>query len=167
MKPGVHCSKTPGFNEALSNAYLKSEGLYSLRDVWIQLHYPEWNTLCEAACRVLWGLLKTSGYPISSEFNHLRLPYPCYLLIQFALVCRQREISCFTVSCWAFFHRINEIPMPAPGYQCSRGVSWKKTKCLFVSNENSRSLSVQWELSPSTIACWDNLFAIVLYSSAS
>jgi RNA-directed DNA polymerase len=34
-------AKTPGINQALSNAYLKSEGLYSLRDGWIKLHYPE------------------------------------------------------------------------------------------------------------------------------
>jgi RNA-directed DNA polymerase len=34
-------SKTPGINQALSDAYLKSEGLFSLRDGWIRLHYPE------------------------------------------------------------------------------------------------------------------------------
>nr|WP_232465292.1 reverse transcriptase domain-containing protein [Oleiphilus messinensis] len=34
-------SKTPGINQALSLEYLKSEGLYSLRDGWIKLHYPE------------------------------------------------------------------------------------------------------------------------------
>jgi RNA-directed DNA polymerase len=34
-------SKTPGINQALSDAYLKSEGLYALRDGWIKLHYPE------------------------------------------------------------------------------------------------------------------------------
>lgn len=34
-------SKTPGINQALSNAYLKSQGLYALRDGWIKLHYPE------------------------------------------------------------------------------------------------------------------------------
>ena len=34
-------SKTPGIQQALSNAYLKSEGLVSLRDGWIKLHYPE------------------------------------------------------------------------------------------------------------------------------
>jgi hypothetical protein len=28
-------------NQALSDAYLKSEGLYALRDGWIKLHYPE------------------------------------------------------------------------------------------------------------------------------
>lgn len=32
-------SKTPGIQQALSNAYLKSEGLFSLRDGWIKLHY--------------------------------------------------------------------------------------------------------------------------------
>ncbi len=32
-------SKTPGIQQALSNAYLKSEGLYALRDGWIKLHY--------------------------------------------------------------------------------------------------------------------------------
>ena len=32
-------SKTPGINQALSNAYLKSQGLVSLRDGWIKLHY--------------------------------------------------------------------------------------------------------------------------------
>ena len=32
-------SKTPGINQALSNAYLKSQGLYSLRDGWIKLHH--------------------------------------------------------------------------------------------------------------------------------
>ena len=34
-------AKTPGINQALSLAYLKSEGLYSLRDGWIALHYPK------------------------------------------------------------------------------------------------------------------------------
>lgn len=34
-------SKTPGINQALSNDYLKSEGLYALRDGWIKLHYSE------------------------------------------------------------------------------------------------------------------------------
>lgn len=32
-------SKTPGIQQALSNAYLKSQGLYSLRDGWIKLHH--------------------------------------------------------------------------------------------------------------------------------
>ncbi len=34
-------SKTPGINQALSNAYLKSQGLYELRDGWIKLHYSQ------------------------------------------------------------------------------------------------------------------------------
>ncbi|MGY8872317.1 MAG: group II intron reverse transcriptase/maturase [Pseudomonadales bacterium] len=34
-------SKTPGINQALSNAYLKSQGLYALRDGWIKLHYSQ------------------------------------------------------------------------------------------------------------------------------
>jgi RNA-directed DNA polymerase len=34
-------SKTPRINQALSLDYLKSEGLYSLRDGWIALHYPK------------------------------------------------------------------------------------------------------------------------------
>ena len=33
-------SKTPGIQQALSNDYLKSEGLVSLRDGWIMVHYP-------------------------------------------------------------------------------------------------------------------------------
>ncbi len=32
-------SKTPGIQQALSNAYLKHQGLYELRDGWIKLHY--------------------------------------------------------------------------------------------------------------------------------
>lgn len=32
-------SKTPGIQQALSNDYLKSQGLYSLRDGWIKLHH--------------------------------------------------------------------------------------------------------------------------------
>jgi RNA-directed DNA polymerase len=32
-------AKTPGINQALSNAYLKSQGLYALRDGWIKLHH--------------------------------------------------------------------------------------------------------------------------------
>ena len=32
-------SKTPEINQALSNAYLKSQGLYELRDGWIKLHH--------------------------------------------------------------------------------------------------------------------------------
>lgn len=34
-------AKSPGINQALSLDYLKSEGLYSLRDGWIALHYPK------------------------------------------------------------------------------------------------------------------------------
>lgn len=34
-------AKSPGINQALSLEYLKSEGLYSLRDGWIALHYPK------------------------------------------------------------------------------------------------------------------------------
>jgi RNA-directed DNA polymerase len=33
-------SKTPGIQQALSNAFLKAEGLYAFRDGWIKLHYP-------------------------------------------------------------------------------------------------------------------------------
>jgi len=33
-------SKTPGIQQALSNNYLKEEGLVSLRDGWIKVHYP-------------------------------------------------------------------------------------------------------------------------------
>ncbi|KEQ17102.1 hypothetical protein GZ78_14590 [Endozoicomonas numazuensis] len=32
-------AKTPGINQALSLAYLKSQGLYSLREGWIKLHH--------------------------------------------------------------------------------------------------------------------------------
>jgi len=34
-------SKTPGIQQALSNAYLKSQGLYALRDGWIKLHHAK------------------------------------------------------------------------------------------------------------------------------
>lgn len=34
-------AKTLGINQALSLDYLKSEGLYPLRDGWIALHYPK------------------------------------------------------------------------------------------------------------------------------
>ncbi len=34
-------AKTPGINQALSLDYLKSEGLYPLRDGWIALHHPK------------------------------------------------------------------------------------------------------------------------------
>lgn len=34
-------AKSPGINQALSLDYLKSEGLYSLRDGWVALHYPK------------------------------------------------------------------------------------------------------------------------------
>ncbi len=34
-------SKTPGIQQALSNAFLKSQGLYALRDGWIMLHYSK------------------------------------------------------------------------------------------------------------------------------
>jgi RNA-directed DNA polymerase len=34
-------SKTPGIQQALSNAYLKSQGLYALRDGWIRLHHSK------------------------------------------------------------------------------------------------------------------------------
>ncbi len=33
-------SKTPGIQQALSNNYLKEQGLYSLREGWIKVHYP-------------------------------------------------------------------------------------------------------------------------------
>ncbi|VAW73864.1 Retron-type RNA-directed DNA polymerase [hydrothermal vent metagenome] len=33
-------SKTPGIQQALSNHYLKEEGLYSLREGWVKVHYP-------------------------------------------------------------------------------------------------------------------------------
>jgi RNA-directed DNA polymerase len=36
-----HSSKTPGVRQALSNGYLKSQGLYALRDVWIKLHHSK------------------------------------------------------------------------------------------------------------------------------
>ena len=32
-------SRTPGIQQALSNDYLKAEGLASLRDVWIRLYH--------------------------------------------------------------------------------------------------------------------------------
>jgi RNA-directed DNA polymerase len=34
-------SKTPGIQQALSNAYLKNQGLYALRDGWIRLHHAK------------------------------------------------------------------------------------------------------------------------------
>ena len=34
-------SKTPGIQQALSNAFLKSQGLYALRDGWIKLHHSK------------------------------------------------------------------------------------------------------------------------------
>jgi RNA-directed DNA polymerase len=34
-------ANSPGINQALSLDYLKSEGLYSLRDGWVALHYPK------------------------------------------------------------------------------------------------------------------------------
>jgi len=34
-------SKTPGIQQALSNAYLKSQGLFALRDGWIKLHHSK------------------------------------------------------------------------------------------------------------------------------
>ncbi len=34
-------AKTPGIQQALSNAYLKSQGLYALRDGWIVLHHAK------------------------------------------------------------------------------------------------------------------------------
>lgn len=34
-------SKTPGIQQALPNAYLKSQGLYALRDGWIKLHHSK------------------------------------------------------------------------------------------------------------------------------
>ncbi len=34
-------SKTLGIQQALSNAYLKSQGFYALRDGWIKLHHSK------------------------------------------------------------------------------------------------------------------------------
>lgn len=36
-----HSAKTPGINQALSLEYLKSKGLYSLRDGWVALHHAK------------------------------------------------------------------------------------------------------------------------------
>jgi RNA-directed DNA polymerase len=36
-------SKTPDIQQALNNAYLAKAGLYSLRDGWIKVHYPNQN----------------------------------------------------------------------------------------------------------------------------
>ena len=36
-----HSAKTPGIQQALSNAYLKFQGLYALRDGWIALHHAK------------------------------------------------------------------------------------------------------------------------------
>ncbi|MCH9639601.1 MAG: hypothetical protein K0U40_08920 [Betaproteobacteria bacterium] len=33
--------KIPGIQQALSNAYLKCQGLYALRDGWIKLHHSK------------------------------------------------------------------------------------------------------------------------------
>lgn len=51
VKPAVACgitskgpwrsSRSPGINQALSNAYLKSQGLCALRDGWIKLHHSK------------------------------------------------------------------------------------------------------------------------------
>ncbi len=42
-------SKTPGIQQALSNAYLKYQGLYALRDGWIkspfQVKRPVWSRM--------------------------------------------------------------------------------------------------------------------------
>jgi len=57
-------SKTPGIQQALSNAYLKSQGLYSLRDGLSFIILNE--TPCadpHAGCCGGWRL-DTSGYPI-------------------------------------------------------------------------------------------------------
>jgi len=34
-------AKTPGIQQALSNTFLKSQGLYTLRDGWIKLHHSK------------------------------------------------------------------------------------------------------------------------------
>jgi RNA-directed DNA polymerase len=34
-------AKTPGIQQALSNAYLKEQGLCALRDGWIRLHHAQ------------------------------------------------------------------------------------------------------------------------------
>ncbi len=36
---GRRSAKTPGINQALSNDYLKFEGIYSLCDGWVKLHH--------------------------------------------------------------------------------------------------------------------------------
>lgn len=40
-KGSCRSSKTPGIQQALSNTYLKSQGLYALRDGWIKLHHAK------------------------------------------------------------------------------------------------------------------------------
>ncbi len=40
-KGTFRCSKTPGIQQALSNAYLASQGLFALRDGWIALHHSK------------------------------------------------------------------------------------------------------------------------------
>lgn len=66
-------AKTPGIQQALSNGYLASEGLFSLREGWIKVHYTPTGKLVEppyADPLVRWcgeGWLNTSPYPISAS----------------------------------------------------------------------------------------------------
>jgi RNA-directed DNA polymerase len=57
--------RTKGINQALTNEYLATVGLLSLRNVWVKIHYGSLTALCGAACTLLWGWrVETSGYPI-------------------------------------------------------------------------------------------------------
>ena len=49
-------------NQALSNTYLKSEGLYELRDGWIKLHHSTCANPHAGRCES--RRLETVGYPI-------------------------------------------------------------------------------------------------------
>ncbi len=46
-------SKTPGINQALSNAYLKRQGLYELRDGWVKLTILSETPSALASCVAL------------------------------------------------------------------------------------------------------------------
>lgn len=65
-------SKSSGVNQVLSNAYLKSQGLYELRDDWIKFHlYLLKSSMRSCICGAAYGvLLETVSYPIGCHLSY-------------------------------------------------------------------------------------------------
>lgn len=79
-----HMARTPALQQALSNAWLKTQRLVSVKDLWCEAQgYTTWERKLRRACRLVepptadpyggwyggWGL-ETPGYPIGPRIRH-------------------------------------------------------------------------------------------------